>query len=97
MRTPKVNDFCKVLYDGRECRAVVTSVHSDKKTFDATTSFKDNMYNIPFDEFTYSPDLGNMIVNSIELEFGLGLKTVDAIDMTAFINGIISENKWMIR
>lgn len=94
MRTPKVGNFCKVLYDGRECRAVVTSVH--KNIFDVTTSFNENMYNIPFEKFQYSPDLGNMIVNAIEVEFKLGLKTVDAIGMTELINSIISSNKWMV-
>lgn len=46
---PKLNDWCKVNYDGRISKAFVTKVDND--TFDVITTFGAEMFNIPFDKF----------------------------------------------
>lgn len=96
MAVPQLDNFCETLFDGRNCFAKVIKVDSHLKTFDVKMSFGEMMYNIPFDKFKYSPDLGNLIVNMIEDKYKLGLFTVDASAMTDDINNLIKNKKWMI-
>lgn len=91
---PEVGHFCEVLYDGRICFAKVTEARED--SFDVITSFKQEMFNIPNDKFKYSPDLGTLIVNMANREYGLNLYTVDAAAMTDDVNKLLQEKKWMI-
>ena len=96
MRTPVINELCEVLFDGRTCIAKVTAINPEQRTFDVVTAFKEPMYNIPYDKFKFSPSLGIIITNSINRDFKLNLLTVDAMDMSNYIDGIIEVNKWMV-
>lgn len=91
MRSPFIKDNCKQNYDGRLCKAVVTSVNSKAKTFDVLMSWGDPMLNIPFDKFNYELSLGNKIVNMINDKYELNLLTVDAAHMTDDIDDLIAD------
>ena len=96
MRTPKINDFCQVTYDGRLSNAIVIEVDSDKKMFTAQTSYKAKMYDIPFEKFIPMPDLGGIIINMLNEKYSLNLYTVDSMAMNSDINDILEEKKWML-
>lgn len=92
---PQVNQFCKVIYEGRLVNAKVTSVTDSH--FDVLLSFGESMSNIPNSKFRGAePDLGSMIINLINKDLNLNLKTVDAASFSEDINALIVEKKWMI-
>jgi hypothetical protein len=92
-RKPQVGDFCEVNYDGRICNAKVTDVTD--ATFDVKTSFGQPMYNIPIEKFKYKPSLGSIIVNMLNEEYSLDLKTVDSFSMSERVDELIKMKSWM--
>lgn len=91
MKIPKINQFCRVLYDGRICAAEVVGVNQENKTFDVKTSFGASMLNIPFDRFDEAQKIQTAIANRINSELNLSLLTVDVFAMEEIIYSVLKE------
>ena len=96
MRTPKENDCCQVLFEGQQINAKVIRVDNEAKTFNVLNQYGQPQLNIPFDKFNYVETLGNQIVNILEKEYSLDLKTVDAMEMSELVDEIIFDNRWKV-